>query len=378
MEVKFLNQDFIVKEIAQIGSDIAGAKIMEKKAKIIAFKITNLPTPAVMILKQEALSVGGDFATPKECILVEKSHYDGILFGTIGQLQRVIAKLSIQPFGLKELGGILKKHISCKEFSQKIMAVINVTPDSFFKSSRNSVQSAITQIETLIAQKQAEIIDIGGASSRPGSALINPQEELERLQEIFKHIAKNQLFKHVQFSIDSYNTLVAQNALDSGFSILNDVSGLKDIKMIQLAGEYQAQVVLMHTQGTPQEMQNLTNYKNLFLEMDEFFVQKIATLQAYGVCDIILDIGFGFAKNMEQNMELIKNLAHFQKFGYPLLVGASRKSTIQKILNKEAEDTLSGTLALHFLALQNGANILRVHDVIEHRDIIKIFKAYYA
>lgn len=378
MNVQFLNQDFISNAIKQIGSEEAGAKIMEKKSKIIAFKISDLSLPATMILKQEAISVGGDFATPKECILAKEMHYDGVLFGTIGQINRIITKLQSQPFGLKNLAIQLKKFIKNLDFENQIMAVINITPDSFFADSRSDTPNAIQKIERLLNQDLVGIIDIGGASSRPGSELIDYREELKRLEKVFDYVKQKELYRYKKFSIDTYNTEVAQAALDSGFAIVNDVSGFKEESMMELVGRYKATAILMHTQGTPKEMQNLTNYENLFQDMDRFFETKLEKLNEYGVSDIVLDIGFGFAKNMEQNLDLIRNLEHFRKFNLPILVGASRKNTIQRILEKEAKDCLSGTLALHFFALQNGANILRVHDVEEHIDLLKIYKAYYA
>lgn len=375
MYIQQINKNFCHQAIKRIQSDSFGVKIMSNKSEILAFKIFDLSLPATMILKQEAISVGGDLATPKSCILAKDKYYDSVLFGTISQISRIIEKCRIQPFGLKDLAVQLQTFLKQKQSQPKIMAVVNVTPDSFYQDSRQTTKSAINRILSLL-KTEVDIIDIGGASSRPGSDLIDPLEEKNRLKEVFSFIASNALYKQKDFSIDTYNVEVAREALKSGFCWINDVSGFADEKMMQLAREYQAGVFLMHTRGTPKEMQHLVSYQNLFQEMDLFFEQKISKLLKYEIKDIILDIGFGFAKNMQQNLTLIKHIGHFRKFGYPILVGASRKRTIQEIIKKEAKDALSGTLALHLLALENGANILRVHDEIEHLDLLKIYEAY--
>ncbi|RDU73280.1 dihydropteroate synthase [Helicobacter anseris] len=375
MYIQQINTESILQAMREIQSDASGIAIMDKKSKMIAFKIFNLSLSATMILKQEALSVGADLATPRDCILAEKKNYNSVLFGTFSQLQRIVHKCKIQPFGLKELALNLQSFLKPKEKKCSIMAIVNVTPDSFYSNSRQNTKSAIQRIEHLM-QTDVDIIDIGGASSRPGSDLIDPMEENKRLAEVFDFIAFNELFKQKDFSIDTYNVEVATKALEHGFCWINDVSGFANEEMMRLAGDKRAKVFLMHTRGNPKQMQNLTEYENLFEDMDSFFAEKIQKLLDYGVGDIVLDIGFGFAKNQQQNLLLIKHLEHFKKFGFPLLVGASRKRTIQSILNKEAGDTLSGTLAMHFLALQNGADILRVHDEVEHLDMIKILEAY--
>ena len=375
LHLQRINEASITQAMESIQSDSAGVAIMSKKSKILAFRVSDLPLSAAMILKQEALSVGGDLATPRDCILARSSHYDGVLFGTLAQLARIAQKCKAQPFGLKQFAVSLESHLKECTPKRQIMAVVNVTPDSFYADSRQSARSAIERVESLV-QSEVGIIDIGGASSRPGSELMEPREELERLGEVLEFIHQQGLYKHKDFSIDTYNVEVARFALERGFGYVNDVSGLANEAMIELCGEYGAKVFLMHTQGTPKEMANLTDYENLFAEMDAFFAHKLEALTSRGVRDIVLDIGFGFAKNLEQNLLLIKHLSHFKHFGYPLLVGASRKSTIQKILQKPASGTLSGTLALHLLALQNGADILRVHDEEEHLDLLKILEAY--
>lgn len=378
LHITRLHQNALDSSIKGIGADAVGTKIMQKKATHLAFEVDGLGFEAINILKQEALSLGAECATPKGAISHKGAH-KALLFGTKATLELLLKKLAMQPFNLKSLKSALEPHIKAKAPNvQKatIMAIINVTPDSFYANSRQDERGAIDRIYALL-ESGITLIDIGAASSRPGSEMLESSIEISRLKGVLEHIYKHNLYKKATFSIDTYNAKMADVALDSGFKIINDVSGLSDKDMIKVASKHKAQVILMHTKGTPKQMQSLTNtYTHLFNDIDDFFANKIALLNAAGVEDIILDIGFGFAKNRAQNVALIKHLEHFLHFNYPLLVGASRKSSIGEIVGKEAQDRLSGTLALHLLALQNGASILRVHDEKEHLDMLNILKAF--
>lgn len=377
--IRRIHANLITQAIEAVGSDKSGVEIMSKKSEMFAFRIANLPFSATMILKQEAIARGADFATSKDCILAKKTHYDGVLLGSKSQLLEVIKKCRNQPFGLKKLADSLsfhfKKYTSSQKWNKpKIMGIINVTSDSFFVSSRRSASEAIKRVYTLL-EKNVEMIDIGGVSSRPGSELVASDEEIIRLEKVIEEIYRQNLNKEAIFSIDTYNPKTADFALSKGFSMLNDISGYQNFEMIKIAAAYNANALLMHSRGIPKNMQNLAFYENLFTEIDEFFDQKIQQLKAEGVHEIVLDIGFGFAKKSKQNISLIQNLAHFKHFGYPLLVGASRKNTLGLLTGRGIEDRLAATLAIHLLAVQNGANILRVHDEDEHIDILKIYEA---
>ncbi|MCE3047707.1 dihydropteroate synthase [Helicobacter kayseriensis] len=361
--------------LQDIQTDPAGQKIIKQKSHDFVFKIYCLPLSAMHILKQEALSVGADLATPKEAILCQKSHYDTILLGSFSQIRRIIQKCQIQPFGLKQLAKTLSTHLaSTISLSPQLMAILNLTPDSFYEGSRFDVQKAIQTIQRYI-HLGVKIIDIGGASSKPHSELIDPQEELDRLRELITLIYQKNLYRKVLFSIDTYNPEVADFALSHGFKILNDILGFSNPKMKEICAKHNAQAILMHSRGTPKTMQTLTHYHNLFEEIDSYFETKIHELQKYGIQNIILDIGFGFAKDLEHNLSLIQNLLHFKRFQYPLLVGASRKNTIGLLTQQPIHKRLSGTLALHHIAIQNGADILRVHDIEEHIDLLQIHQA---
>lgn len=373
--IQRINPNLFEAYLQNIGSDHSGVLIMGKKAHDFVFQISQLPLSAMHILKQEALSVGADLALPKEAILCQKTHYDALLFGSFSQISRIAQKCLSQPFGLSKIGKKLQSHLLAPpQRPPKLMAILNLTPDSFYQKSRFDCQKALETIQCYI-KMGVEIIDIGGASSRPQSELISAQEELERLRELILLIAQQELTTQALFSIDTYNPEVADFALSHGFKILNDILGFSHPLMFEICAKHQACAILMHSRGTPKTMQSLTHYSHLFAEVDDFFEHKIAECKTFGIQEIILDIGFGFAKDLEHNLCLIQNLSHFRHFGFPLLVGASRKNTIGILTQQSIENRLSGTLALHQLALQNGAEILRVHDIQEHLDMIAIHNA---
>lgn len=373
--IQRINPNLFEEYLQNIGSDHSGVLIMSKKAHDFVFQIFDLSLSAMHILKQEALSVGADLALPKEAILCQKTHYDALLFGSFSQISRIAQKCLSQPFGLSKVGKTLQSHLFAPtQKSPKLMAILNLTPDSFYQKSRFDAQSALQTIKSYI-KMGVEIIDIGGASSRPQSELISAQEELDRLRELILLIAQEKLTKKALFSIDTYNPEVADFALSQGFKILNDILGFSHPLMFEICAKHGACAILMHSKGTPKTMQSLTHYQHLFAEIDAFFEAKILECKKFGIKEMILDIGFGFAKDLEHNLALIQNLSHFRRFGLPLLVGASRKNTIGILTNQTIENRLSGTLALHQYALQNGAEILRIHDIQEHRDMIAIFNA---
>lgn len=370
--IQRINPSSLRREFEKIGVDEVGAGIMEKKSHDYLFHLYDLPLSALHILKQEAISVGADLATPKEAILCQSKSYEAILLGNHSQMLRLAQKCLSQPFGLKAVAQTLKEHIQAKsEGKPQIMAILNITPDSFYEGSRFGVEEALKEIERYI-ELGVEIVDIGGASSKPGSELISSEEEIGRLKGLFDEVAERGLGEKIKLSIDTYNYKTAEYALKSGFKILNDILGFSDERMFEVCAKYQAEAVLMHSRGTPKDMQTLTHYPSLFAELDEFFGSKIHKAREFGISSLILDIGFGFAKELEHNLSLIRDLRHFRHFNLPLLVGASRKNTIGLLTQKPINERLSGTLAMHQVALENGADILRVHDVIEHLDMIAI------
>ena len=257
-----------------------------------------------------------------------------------------------------------------------VMGIINATPDSFFGGSRfNGADEILAEAEKML-NDGAGILDIGGQSTRPGSELISADEEIERVIPAIKAIAKKR--PEAFISIDTFYSKVAKAAVDAGASIVNDISvGSMDNKMIATVAELKVPYILMHMKGTPQTMQQNAIYENVTLEVLDHFISKTHELQKAGIVDIIIDPGFGFAKTIDQNFELLKNLSAFKMLDKAIMLGISRKSTIYKTLGVNADEALNGTTVLNTIGLMNGASILRVHDVKEARETVKLFSATY-
>jgi len=376
MLIEKLNSSLDINEaLNSIGVDGGGLKILANKAKIHIIHIKDLNVGGANILKQDALSIGADLAVPRGTVLALKPKVDCILIATTAQLKTLSKKELAQPFGLKELALRLDDFLKVKHPKQvSIMGVVNANEDSFFSESRFLQKDAINRIIEMI-EDGAGIIDIGSVSSAPNSKSVDAKEELERLKPILNLIKEHKLYDRVDFSIDSFTPSVISHALDTGFKIVNDITGLENDEVSKLCASYDAKAVIMHMQGTPQTMQNNPHYENILSEVTEFFEQRISKAESLGVKDIILDVGIGFGKTLEHNISLVKNLEHFMYLGKPLLVGVSRKSMIDKISPSKPQDRLAGTLALHLELVRNGASIVRVHDVYEHNQALKVQKA---
>ncbi len=253
----------------------------------------------------------------------------------------------------------------------KIMGILNVTPDSFYDGKKFTTSSQIlNQVEKMISEG-ADFIDVGGYSSRPGAENISVDEESARAIPAIESIVKN--FPKAIVSIDTFRSGVAKRAFESGAQIINDISGGDlDEKMFDLVAKLKIPYIIMHMKGNPQTMRQLATYDNLLLEVISNLRNKIDRFHRLGVKDIIVDPGFGFAKNSEHNFSLLKNLDHLQVLGKPILAGLSRKSMIWKTLKTNPENALNGTTALNSIALLKGASILRVHDVKEAKEVISL------
>jgi len=363
------------KALKSLGVESGGVGIMAKKMELMYFFIKDLKCPAANILKQDALSIGADLAVPGGVILCEKEVYDCILIGTRKHMEILSKKELAQPFGLKSVATELKKFLAVKEKPTQIMGVINANDDSFFEGSRFQKEDANAQIKQMITDG-ADIIDIGAVSSRPGAASVSEPVELERIKSSCDAIASEKLYDKAIFSIDSYTPSVVEYALKSGFTLINDITGANDEAVIKLAVKYNAKLCIMHMQGTPQTMQENPSYEDVMVEVSSFFEERITKCEALGLerKNIILDVGIGFGKTLEHNLTLIKNMAHFKVFGCEVLVGASRKSMIDKIIKSTPEERLAGTLVLHIKAVENGASIVRCHDVKEHKQALAVFE----
>jgi dihydropteroate synthase len=257
-----------------------------------------------------------------------------------------------------------------------VMGIINATPDSFYEGDLQKGMDGILALATKMIADGADILDIGGQSTRPNSERITADEEMARVIPVIEMIHAH--FPVQIISIDTYQSKVAMAAVEAGASIVNDISaGELDANMIPaVAVMRNIPYICMHTRGTPNTMQSLTHYENLTKEILEYFIAKVDECKNAGIKDIIIDPGFGFAKTIDQNFSLLKNLSIFKMLDKPLLVGISRKSMVYKILGNTATEALNGTTVLNTLALQNGANIVRVHDVKEAKEAIQLFEAY--
>ena len=357
-----------------LGCDSGGISILSKKSKLHTLYIKDLHVGAANILKQDALSIGADLAVPSGVIIAKDKYVDAVLIGTTKHFETLSRKELAQPFGLKQLASELKSYVKENYYQTKIMGVLNANEDSFFKNSRFDNSQANLRIEKMI-EDGANIIDIGAVSSRPGSIAVEEEVELQRIKDIVDTIYKNKYYEKVDFSIDSYTPKVIDYVLNHGFKIVNDITGLQNDEVCKIAAKYDAQVVIMHMQNNPENMQKEPFYENVILQIDEYFKNQIAKANSFGIKDIVLDVGIGFGKTLEHNLLLLKNLEHFKHFGYELLIGASRKSMINMITPSAIEDRLAGTLAIHLESIKNGASIIRCHDVKEHYQAIKVFEA---
>lgn len=376
MHIEKLSRDSDINaKIKALGVDGGGIKILSQKATTFCLYIYDLHVGAANILKQDALSIGADLAVPKGTILAQTPYVDAILIANARQLEVLSRKELAQPFGLKSLAKELKKHLKAhKPQPTKIMGVLNANEDSFFKESRFDATSATVKIESMI-EEGADIIDIGGVSSRPGSDAVSVEEELSRVGDILTLIGHEKLYEKVNFSIDTYRVQVADMALGNGFKIVNDITGLGSSELIKCIASYDAQAVLMHMQGNPKSMQNNPNYSNVINEVESFFLERLELADKNGLQDIILDVGIGFGKRLEDNLALIAQMEHFLALGKPLLIGASRKSMINEIYPTVVQERLAGSLVLHIKAVENGAEIIRTHDVKAHAQALAIHKA---
>jgi dihydropteroate synthase len=258
----------------------------------------------------------------------------------------------------------------------RVMGILNVTPDSFYDGGRyQEKESILAQVEKMVTEG-ADIIDIGGMSSRPGADIIGIDEELKRVIPAVEAVSKR--FPETVISIDTIHSKVAVESIGAGAHLVNDISaGKMDDKMYETVARLGIPYILMHMQGRPSDMQEQPVYEDVVQEVLDFFIQETGQLRALGVKDVILDPGFGFGKSVDHNYQLLKKMETFQILDCPLLTGVSRKSMINKVLNISPREALNGTTALHMVALMNGSQLLRVHDVKEAKQTVRLWQALY-
>jgi len=255
----------------------------------------------------------------------------------------------------------------------KIMGILNITPNSFYDGGKYSLEkNAISKVDKML-KEGATFIDIGAYSSKPNAEFVSEEEELKRIIPVVKTLIKE--FPETLLSIDTFRSSVAQECINNGAALINDISaGNLDEKMIEVIASNNVPYIMMHLRGTPQTMQNQTNYENLIKEMILYFSDKISKARNLGIHDLIIDPGFGFAKTTDQNFEILSNLELFKILELPILTGISRKSMIYKTLDTNPEEALNGTTVLNTIAITKGANIIRVHDVKEAIECVKLYE----
>lgn len=386
-----INQELLHEAIAGIGAHPASLPIFANKSQILPYKLLKVRTPAANILKQEMLAAGGDAVVPTGCIVNDDKYVEVLLLGTRKQYNLLLQKLALMPyFGLKQIAADLQVALAPEPVKttladgrilsydkMRVMGILNITPDSFYAGSRVPQMEQVLERAGQMLEQGADILDIGGESTRPGSDSVDGEEERSRVLPVIAVVRKN--YPDAIISIDTYRAATAEAALAAGADIINDISAMEaDAEMPAVAVRTQAPIILMHMRGTPKNMQQNCQYQNVVQEVAVYLAQRAQFLreQGVGADKIILDPGIGFAKNVEQNLLLMRDLQTLTGFGYPVLLAASRKSTIGAVLGGlPAEERLEGTIAASLQAVYAGAQMVRVHDVRENVRAIRMLEA---
>ncbi len=366
--------------LKRIDVDPFGIEAMVPKMENINILLEGIECKVANIMKQEMLSIGGDVAVARGSVDCSIDKTDAVIVGTIKHVSKFADKVSVQQFGLKEISGNIKKLLSnivkddfiLRTPERKIelgnrtmiMGIINNTPDSFSDGGMfNCVEEAV-EYGVRLEGEGADFLDVGGESSRPGSAPVSPEEERERVIPLVKGLKRR---VKVPVSIDTTKAEIARAAIDEGAEIINDISAMRfDEKMPEVAASYRTPVILMHMKGIPKTMQKGDiSYRSLMNETIRFFRERIEKAEFGGIDieNIIIDPGIGFGKTTKDNLKLLKYLKEFKTLGKPILLGTSRKRFIGEITGGDLPDRIEGTAATVTAAIMNGAHILRVHDV---------------
>ncbi len=395
MKIYEITDEFTLKEIEATGTDPLAFDIFSKKSRIIPLKIEDVPSPASVILKQEMLNLGGDAAIHKKAITCGVERSSVVLLGTLEDYEKLVEVLRFMPYFeldkvREKLQVILRRYHSKpsprvlrspwgREIvldSTKIVAIINLTPDSFYAPSRvREIEEGLRKVREAI-ENGASVIDIGGVSTRPGSYPPPPDEELKRVIPFLREVRKN--FKDVMVSIDTFRKEVAERALEEGADIVNDISGFQfDEEMLSFIALNNVPVIINHIKGEPATMQISPSYDHLISEIIDYFNERIEALLNRNYRSIpILDPGIGFGKRYSDNLEIIHRIKEFKSLGYPIMIGHSRKSFIGYFLSEEnplpPESRLEGTLGITAICTFLGVDFIRVHDVKENHMVVKI------
>lgn len=372
----------------------AGIGLMAPKAAVLPVKLLSVRTPAANIIKQEMLSLGGDCVNPKGTINCSLDRVDVILLGNRRQYQALGKKLKTMAgwFGIQgvldDLQAFLEpgEMVTCLADGRKltyekmrVMGILNVTPDSFYAGSRISGEEVLLQKAETMLRDGADLLDIGGESTRPGADPVTPEEEERRVTGALAALRK--AFPEAILSVDTYHADTAEAALEAGADIINDVTAATgDGRMLEVAARAKAPLVLMHMRGTPKTMmtEDMRSYRNVVGEVSQYLLERAAACAEAGLGKdkVILDPGLGFAKGRAENLDLCSGLAEMTGHGIPVLLAGSRKAFIGKVLGDlPAEERLEGTMALSAAALYAGAQMVRVHDVKENVRLIRMLEA---
>lgn len=380
----------IKEELKKIGVTSGGIISMAPKANSVALKLKNIKVGAANIIKQDMLSIGGDTAVSRGVVDGKVKKSDIIILGNLHKIKLLLKKLSHQDiFEIPQICKSIENLIQIEvEFSTKkltarkyilpldrtlIMGILNVSPDSFYDGGKYStLDSALFQIEKMV-KDGADIIDIGGESTRPYSEKISVEEEISRVIPIIEKCVSN---FDIPISVDTYKSEVAKSALQTGVHIVNDISALRfDKKMASTIAKYQdVPVILMHIKGTPKNMQDNPTYDDVVEEILDYLAESINIAEDAGINgeNIIIDPGIGFGKRVEDNVKIIQKISEFRSLDKPILLGCSNKSFIGKILDAEKNDRLEGTFAANSFGILNGVNIIRVHEVAQHKKLVQM------
>ena len=385
-----VNKEMLADAMESIGVHKASLPIFANKNQILPLKLLQVRTPAANIIKQEMLAAGGDAAVPTGCVLNKDKYSDVLLLGTRKHYNLLLKKLELMPyFGMDKVKAELEAVLNEEKLQTVladgrvlnydkvlIMGILNITPDSFYENSRTAIEEVVAKAGQMLADG-ADILDIGGESTRPGSEAVAAEEEQARVLPVIEALRK--AYPEAVISVDTYRASTARLAIEAGADIINDISAMEaDAEMIDVVCETKAPIILMHMRGTPKDMQTQCEYKNVVEEVAVYLAERAELLRERGVGaeKIIFDPGIGFAKNAEQNLKLMRDLHALTSFGYPVLLATSRKGTIGKVLGDlPAEERLEGTIATSCQAVYAGANMVRVHDVKENLRAVRMLEA---
>ena len=390
-----INKELLGEAMASIGAHPASLPIFAHKSEIVPYKLLGVRTPAANILKQEMLAAGGDAVVPTGCIVNADKYVNVVLLGTLKQYKIVLKKLELmQYFGLKQVAAELEAAVAAAlepaalrttltdgrvltYDKMCVMGILNITPDSFYEGSRVSALADVVARAGQMLEQGAQVLDIGGESTRPGSDSVDGDEERRRVLPVIEALRRE--YPEAVLSVDTYRADTAEAALSVGADIINDISAMEaDARMADVVVRSKAPIILMHMRGTPKNMQQNCQYQDVVQEVAVYLAQRAQLLreQGVGADKIILAPGIGFAKDVEQNLRLMRDLHVLTSFGYPVLLAASRKSTIGAVLGGiPAAERLEGTIATSLQAVYAGVQMVRVHDVLPNLRAIRMLEA---